>query len=106
MAVSSNIYPCYKEGHSERCITWYCNGPFSLRIRGTHTGKCFVGEVFNRMSCQSIRLLETIFSSSRTMPDPIPAIWQKTVCKPVISALLTGHLDPLIYPQWNTSWIF
>ena len=53
---------------------------------------------FNRMSYWSIRLLEAIFSSSKAMPCPIPAIWQGTVCKPVISTLKVGHPDPLIYP--------
>ena len=54
-----------------------------------------------RMSCRSIKLLETLISSIKTMPDPIPAIWQLTVCKPVMFTP-----DPLIYPQSNTSVIF
>ena len=54
-------------------------------------------KIFIRMSYWFIRLLETIFYSSKSMPHPLSAIRLGTVCKLVMSTLEAGHPDPLIY---------
>ena len=92
-----------KEGHPERCIIRQCKGPFTLHMSPYRLG-CNFGHNYKSTLCErspslSIRMLETVFSSSQTMPDHKSAIWQGAVYKPFMSTLWTGHQDAQIYPR-------
>ena len=50
------------EGHTERCIIWYCNGPFT-----SHT--CFSGHTYKQMLCG--------WSPSRACPNDLSDGWKQ-----------------------------
>ena len=60
---------------------------------------------FTLMSYRSTRLLETISYSSQTVHHLIPAIWQGTVCKPIISILSRLAIQILLSTPFKHLWL-
>ena len=72
-------------------------------IRGTITGQRYVDFVFTHMSCQSIRLLETIFSSSKRMLPYLQydkELFASWLCHTLLTDLPNPHPFP-IDPSWD-----